>query len=913
MFGHNSPLLTVSMVINTPPRKNPVKPLSTLPNIEEHNEPEPAPSAPAQKQPHTGNPVIDSLIDSDSPEPPTEPKQPAAPKEGAEPALTTQPKPRSVTEELRSSVVSCDLAVEEATGKKEEPEKKESGKPSLGLPADCLESTCEFDPVESDRKDDEVSAKKESGKHSFGLPADCMMSTGEFDPVESDRRDDEPPTRFEPIKEEDESDELPVEKKEEPVKKESGKHSFGLPADCLKSTCEFDPVESDRRDDETPVKKETPKSSFGLPADCMMSTGEFDPVESDRRDDEPTRFEPIREEDESDELPVEKKEEPAVKKETPKHSFGLPADCLESTCEFDPVESDRKDDEVSVKKESGKHSFGLPADCMMSTGEFDPVESDRRDDEPTRFEPIKEEDESDNETPVKKEEPAVKKESGKPSLGLPTDCLESTCEFDPVESDRRDDEPPKKESGKHSFGLPADCMMSTGEFDPVESDRRDDEPPTRFEPIKEEDESDELPVEKKEEPEKKDPEKKESGKHSFGFPADCLESTCEFDPVESDRRDDETPVKKETPKSSFGLPADCMMSTGEFDPVESDRRDDEPTRFEPIKEEDESDDETPVKKEEPVEKKESGKPSLGLPADCLESTCEFDPVESDRKDDEVSAKKETPKHSFGLPADCMMSTGEFDPVESDRRDDEPPTRFEPIKEEDESDELPTDKKETPALQRNESVKSTGEFDPVESNREEIPLPPPAVGATQISDAAPAKSARSSGEFDPVESERKDETPASKNPAELTDTVVFSRIPENPAVSVEEVAPAAAPLAPVIPAPLEVTIPSAEENSAELLRMTNSGQNLGGLQFTEETPEEPLVASKVTAIKRKDELEKEEGAVGRDNSIPEKKNSPLDETTVIQLDPDLLNEELEQAGEEEEEEYEERRGCWGCRN
>ena len=498
MFGHNSPLLTVSMVINTPPRKNPVKPLSTLPNIEEHNEPEPAPSASAQKQPHTGNPVIDSLIDSDSPEPPAEPKQPAAPKEAAEPALTTRSKPRSVTEELRSSVVSCDLAVEEATAKEEPAVKKESGKPSLGLPANCLESTCEFDPVESDRRDDEVSAKKESGKHSFGLPADCMMSTGEFDPVESDRRDDEP-TRFEPIKEEDESDELPLEKKEPAVKKE-------------------------------PVKKETPK---------------------------------------------------------------------------------------------------------------------------------------------------------------------------------------------HSFGLPADCMMSTGEFDPVESDRRDDEPPTRFEPIKEEDELDELPVEKKE--------------------------------------------------------------------------------------------------------------------------------------------------------------------------------------------------ETPVMQRNESVKSSGEFDPVESNREEIPLPPPADGATQISAAAPAKSVRSSGEFDPVESERKDETPASKNPAMLTDTVVFSEIPENPAVSVEEVAPAAAPAIPVMPGPLEVTIPSAEENSAELLRMTNSGQNLGGLQFTEETPEEPLVASKVTAIKRKNGLEKEEGVVGKDNSIPEKKNSPLDETTVIQLDPDLLNEELEQAEEEEEEEYEERRGCWGCRN
>ena len=433
MFGHNSPLLTVSMVINTPPRKNPVKPLRTLPNIEEHNEPEPAPSASAQKQPHTGNPVIDSLIDSDSPEPPAEPKQPAAPKEAAEPALTTRSKPRSVTEELRSSVVSCDLAVEEATAK-EEPVKKESGKPSLGLPANCLESTCEFDPVESDRRDDEVSAKKE-----------------------------------------------------------------------------------------------TPKHSFGLPADCMMSTGEFDPVESDRRDEEPTRFEPIKEEDELDELPVEKKEE------------------------------------------------------------------------------------------------------------------------------------------------------------------------------------------------------------------------------------------------------------------------------------------------------------------------------------------------------------------------------------------------TPVMQRNESVKSTGEFDPVESNREEIPLAPPAVGATQISAAVPAKSVRSSGEFDPVESERKDETPASKNPAELTDTVVFSEIPENPAVSVEEVAPAAAPVIPVIPGPLEVTIPSAEENSAELLRMTNSGQNLGGLQFTEETPEEPLVASKVTAIKRKDGLEKEEGVVGKDNSILEKKNSPLDETTVIQLDPDLLNEELEQAEEEEEEEYEERRGCWGCRN
>ena len=531
MFGHNSPLLTVSMVINTPPRKNPVKPLRTLPNIEEHNEPEPAPSASAQKQPHTGNPVIDSLIDSDSPEPPAEPKQPAAPKEAAEPALTTRSKPRSVTEELRSSVVSCDLAVEEATAKEEPAVKKESGKPSLGLPANCLESTCEFDPVESDRRDDEVSAKKESGKHSFGLPADCMMSTGEFDPVESDRRDEEP-TRFEPIKEEDESDELPVDK-------------------------------------EVPVKE-------------------------------------------------------SVKKETPKHSFGLPADCLESTCEFDPVESDRRDDETPVKKETPKHSFGLPADCMMSTGEFDPVESDRRDEEPTRFEPIKEEDESD-----------------------------------------------------------------------------------------------ELPVEKKE--------------------------------------------------------------------------------------------------------------------------------------------------------------------------------------------------ETPVMQRNESVKSTGEFDPVESNREEIPLAPPAVGATQISAAVPAKSVRSSGEFDPVESERKDETPASKNPAELTDTVVFSEIPENPAVSVEEVAPAAAPVIPVIPGPLEVTIPSAEENSAELLRMTNSGQNLGGLQFTEETPEEPLVASKVTAIKRKDGLEKEEGVVGKDNSILEKKNSPLDETTVIQLDPDLLNEELEQAEEEEEEEYEERRGCWGCRN
>ena len=261
--------------------------------------------------------------------------------------------------------------------------------------------------------------------------------------MESDRRDEEP-TRFEPIKEEDESDELPVDKEvpvKESVKKETPKHSFGLPADCLESTCEFDPVESDRRDDETPVKKETPKHSFGLPADCMMSTGEFDPVESDRRDEEPTRFEPIKEEDESDELPVDKEVpvKESVKKETPKHSFGLPADCLESTCEFDPVESDRRDDETPVKKETPKHSFGLPADCMMSTGEFDPVESDRRDEEPTRFEPIKEEDESDDETPVKKEEPAVKKKE--PAV--------------------KKKEPVKKETPKHPFGLPADCLEST--------------------------------------------------------------------------------------------------------------------------------------------------------------------------------------------------------------------------------------------------------------------------------------------------------------------------------------------------------------------------------------------------------------------------------------------------------------------
>ena len=71
----------------------------------------------------------------------------------------------------------------------------------------------------------------------------------------------------------------------------------------------------------------------------------------------------------------------------------------------------------------------------------------------------KRKDESDDETPVKKEEPAVKKkepvkkETPKHPFGLPADCLESTCEFDPVESDRRDDETPKKETPKHSFGF----------------------------------------------------------------------------------------------------------------------------------------------------------------------------------------------------------------------------------------------------------------------------------------------------------------------------------------------------------------------------------------------------------------------------------------------------------------------------
>ena len=91
---------------------------------------------------------------------------------------------------------------------------------------------------------------------------------------------------------------------------------------------------------------------------------------------------------------------------------------------------------------------------------------------------------------------------------------------------------------------------------------------------------------------------------------------------------------------------------------ESDRRDEEPTRFEPIKEEDESDDETPVKKEGACcEEGEWGSLRWVCLPIAWSPRVSFDPVESDRRDDEVSAKKETPKPSFGLPADCMMSTG----------------------------------------------------------------------------------------------------------------------------------------------------------------------------------------------------------------------------------------------------------------
>ena len=269
--------------------------------------------------------------------------------------------------------------------------------------------------------------------------------------------------------------------------------------------------------------------------------------------------------------------------------------------------------------------------------------------------------------------------------------------------------------------------------------------------------------------------------------------------------------------------------------------------------------------------------------ESAQSTGEFDPLASERNDipaqvelvddDELPAEKETP---IVQRKESIQSTGEFDPLASERTDET-------------------------SVQRKESIQSTGEFDPLASERTDE------THANETPVVQRKESVQSTGEFDPLASERTDEKPVMKNPSALTDSIVLSDIPEDPTLFVE---------IPPVAASQSMLQPS-EENSAELLRMTNSGRNMGGLQFTNESPTAPVVASDVTAIKRVDQVDPKTDVIKND-SIPEcHKENPLLETTVIQLDTDIISKKLEQTADEEEEEekkeYEVRRGCWGCRN
>ena len=680
----------------------------------------------------------------------------------------------------------------------------------------------------------------------------------------------------------------------------------------------------------TSIPQPPARSIHSLPAGCRESTGIYDPEEVEEIS-RPT-LEPVKEE-KADETPVKETPIPQPPPIPPRKSFTLPANCRESTGIYDPEEVEEitrptletveeKPDETPIPQPPARSIRSLPAGSRESTGIYDPEEVE----EITRpvLEPVKEE--KVEETPI----------------------------------------PPRK-----SFTLPANCRESTGIYDPEEVEEI-----TRpvLEPVMEE-KADETPA-----PQPPSiPQPPARSIHSL--PANCRESTGIYDPEEVEEitrpaletveeKAEETPIPQPPPippRSIHSLPANCRESTGIYDPEEVE----EITRpvLEPVQEEkadeppaEESDDELPADSNRPSETPIPQPPPIlqpparsihSLPAGCRESTGIYDPEEVeeithpvlepvkeekvDESDDELPADSNRPSvtptpvtpipqprpRNAPLPANCLVSTGIYDPEEVVEEEDHP--ALEPIKEE-KHDETPV--RETPTRSPiYNSVKSSGMYDPEEV--EDSPAPPPPAKSDESDDDLPA-------DLPATETPKADPLYRISGISELSlDEAAFQEMIDRQSIFTPNTSlrPSTQPVATTeIPAISATRISSASSDitstshmidlsgQTELLRMTTSTVNQGGLNFLPEA-EEPLsveipstqvVPSVQTAIKRVNgEAENREAeAVEASGFGATQEESEQHEHD--QLDRDVLGRELEEAGEEEEEEEEEMRGCWGCR-
>ena len=495
--------------------------------------------------------------------------------------------------------------------------------------------------------------------------------------------------------------------------------------------------------------------------------------------------------------------------------------------------------------------------------------------------------------------------------------------------------------------LPAGCRESTGIYDPEEVEEISR---PVLEPVKEE-KVDETPA--KETP--------IAPRKSFTLPANCRESTGIYDPEEveeitrpalepvMEEKPDEAPAKETPPipqppaRSIHSLPAGCRESTGIYDPEEV-----EEITHPVLETVEEKADETPIPQPPPIPPRSIH----SLPANCRESTGIYDPEEvkeitrpalepveekpdeipADESDDELPADSNRPSETpipqprprnAPLPANCLVSTGIYDPEEVVEEEDHP--ALEPIKEE-KPDETPV--RETPTRSPiYNSVKSTGMYDPEEV--EDSPAPQPPAKSDESDDDLPA-------DLPATETPKADPLYRISGISELSlDEAAFQEMIDRQSIFTPNASlrPSTQPVTTTeIPAISATRISSASSDitstshmidlsgQTELLRMTTSTVNQGGLNFLPEA-EEPLsveipstqvVPSVQTAIKRVNGEAENRGAEAVEASGFEATQEESEQHEHDQLDRDVLGRELEEAGEEEEEEEEEMRGCWGCR-
>ena len=358
----------------------------------------------------------------------------------------------------------------------------------------------------------------------------------------------------------------------------------------------------------------------------------------------------------------------------------------------------------------------------------------------------------------------------------------------------------------------------------------------------------------------------------------------------------------------FTLPANCLVSTGIYDPEEVEEEDERPV----LETVEEKPDETPVH-ETPIHETPASESDDELPADSNRPSiapATVTPIPQPR-----------PRNA-PLPANCLVSTGIYDPEEVEEEDH---PVLEPVKEE-KPDETPV--RETPTRSPiYNSVKSTGIYDPEEV--EDSPAPPPPAKSDESDADLPA-------DLPATETPKADPLYRISGISELSlDEAAFQEMIDRQSIFTPNTSlrPSTQPVATTeIPAISATRISSASSDitstshmidlsgQTELLRMTTSTVNQGGLNFLPEA-EEPLsveipstqvVPSVQTAIKRVNgEAENREAeAVEASGFGATQEESEQHEHD--QLDRDVLGRELEEAGEEEEEEEEEMRGCWGCR-